>query len=284
MSDSTILDKCCMIGESVAGNPMHFMVERSFASADLDWRFLTFEIDGRRLNEALTGLDALGINGALLVGPLREAAASCYPHLSERSRRTGSVTCLVREEDALVGDNFIGEAAADSIEQRTPLAGKQALLLGAARVAHSLADGLSGRGIKKLWVSDRNHDVADALVDTLAGQHAEIEFEAIPWDDGHLDLPDKVTVVVSSASWPKSRDVSVAEAVAVQAHSGLIVFDARLSPSRTALLRSAAGQGATVVDSLEVLSRETAMAIHAWTGTRVDRDALREAAEEFLGV
>lgn len=263
---------------------MHFMVERAFASADLDWRFLTFEIDGRRLGEALTGIDALGINGALLVGPLREAAASCYWDLTERAARTGSVTCLVREEESLVGDNLIGEAAADAIEQRTPLAGKQALLLGAARVAHSLADGLAGRSLKKLWVCDRNHDVAEGLVETLSQQHQETKFEVIPWDEGHIDLPDKASVIVSSASWPKSRDESVSEAVAVQSHAGLVVFDARLSPSRTALLRSAAGQGATVIDSLEVLSRETAMAIHAWTGTRVDRDALREAAEEFLGV
>ena len=43
-------------------------------------------------------------------------------------------------------------------------------------------------------------------------------------------------------------------------------------------------QGAQVIDGLEILSRETAMAVQQWTGVLVDRAALKEAAEEFLGV
>ena len=100
------------------------MIERAFAQADLDWRFLTFEIDARRLGEALLGVDALGLHGALLIGPLREAVADCFENLTDRAKRTGSVTCLVRDGDTLVADDLIGAAAADAVDKQRPLAGQ----------------------------------------------------------------------------------------------------------------------------------------------------------------
>ncbi|MEM6328629.1 MAG: hypothetical protein AAF790_00115 [Planctomycetota bacterium] len=64
----------------------------------------------------------------------------------------------------------------------------------------------------------------------------------------------------------------------------MTVVDARVSSARTPLLRVAAERGAATIDGLEVLARETAMAVQQWTGVLVDRAALKEAAEEFLGV
>ena len=284
VSSSSILEKCCLIGEAVAGNPTHFMIERAFADADLDWRFLTFEIEAKRLGEALRGVDALGLHGALLIGPLREAVADCFKNLTERAQRTGSVTCLVRDGVDLVADDLIGAAAADAIEQHTPLAGKDALLLGAARVAHSLADAIVGRGVASLAVADRHLESAERLAEALKRDHPEIAITCLPWEDDALDTPDELDVVVSSACWPKQRDGRAAEAVGEALHRGVIVADARVSTARTPLLRAAAEHDATIIDGVEVLARETAMAVHQWTGVLVDRAALQEAAEEFLGV
>ena len=288
MASSSILEKCCLIGETVAGSPMHFMIERAFQDADLDWRFLTFEIDGRRLGDALQGIDALGMHGALLIGPLREAVVDCYGELTDRARRTGSVTCLCREEgrhDArLMADDLTGSAAADAVEQIGPLAGRHAVLLGAARVAHSLADALAQRGVASLKIADRNLELADRLAAALTAHHADVAIDCLPWEDELLDVPDEVDLLVSSACWPKARDDRMAQAVADELRPGMTVVDARLSPSRTALARTAASVEASVVDGLEILAREIVMAIQQWTGVLVDRAALREAAEEFLGV
>ncbi len=284
MSSSSILEKCCLIGEAVAGNPTHFMIERAFAQADLDWRFLTFEIDARRLGEALLGVDALGLHGALLIGPLREAVADCFENLTDRAKRTGSVTCLVRDGDTLVADDLIGAAAADAVDKQRPLAGKHAVLLGAARVAHSLADAVLQRGLASLLVADRHLESAENLVATLKEHYPDMTIECLPWEDEVLDPPDEMDVLIASACWPKARDGRVAEAVSENLSDQLVVVDARVSASRTPLTHAAAAQGAQVIDGLEILSRETAMAVQQWTGVLVDRAALKEAAEEFLGV
>jgi len=284
MASSSILEKCCLIGEAVAGSPMHFMIERAFDDAELDWRFLTFEIDARRLGDALQGIDALGMHGALLIGPLREAVVDCYDQLTDRARRTGSVTCLGRQEDRLVADDLTGAAAADAVGQIVPLAGRHAVLLGAARVAHSLADALAERGVTSLKIADRNFESAERLAAALAAHHGGTTIDCLPWEEDLLELPEEVDLLVSSACWPKSRDDRMAQAVARELRPGMTVVDARLSPSRTPLARAAASYDSQVIDGLEILTRETVMAIQQWTGVLVDRAALREAAEEFLGI
>src|SRR5687768_14668746 len=43
MSTHPQQDVCCLMGDPIAGNPTQYMLEKAFAVADLDWRFLTFE-------------------------------------------------------------------------------------------------------------------------------------------------------------------------------------------------------------------------------------------------
>ncbi|MEM6328628.1 MAG: hypothetical protein AAF790_00110 [Planctomycetota bacterium] len=221
MPSSSILEKCCLIGESVAGNPTHFMIERAFADAELDWRFLTFEIDARRLGEALRGVEALGMHGALLIGPLREAVADCFDNLTQRARRTGSVTCLCRDGDQLVADDLIGAAAVAAVSHQAPVAGRHAALLGAARVAHSLADAVAAAGVASLTVADRRLESAEALAASLAEAYPDTAIDCLPWEDDLLDLPDRTDLMISSACWPHTRDARTAEAVAPSLAAGL---------------------------------------------------------------
>ena len=45
MSSATLIEKCCLISNPVAGNPTHYLVEQAFAQKGLDWRFMTFEMN-----------------------------------------------------------------------------------------------------------------------------------------------------------------------------------------------------------------------------------------------
>ena len=55
MSTHTQQDVCCLMGDPVAENPTHYMLEKAFAVADLDWRFLTFEVSADDFEAALAG-------------------------------------------------------------------------------------------------------------------------------------------------------------------------------------------------------------------------------------
>jgi len=54
--DSPIQQIVCCMGQPVAGNPTQFMMERAFAAAGLDWRYLTLEVPPEKLADAVKGL------------------------------------------------------------------------------------------------------------------------------------------------------------------------------------------------------------------------------------
>jgi shikimate dehydrogenase len=54
------------------------------------------------------------------------------------------------------------------------------------------------------------------------------------------------------------------------------------NPPTTRLMRDAAKRNLQTVDGLTLHVEQAAMAFELWTGRKPDRDAMREAVEEFL--
>ena len=122
VTSPSILEKCCLLTEAAGGDPTHYMMEQSLEQADLDWRFASFEINPDELETALRGLDVLGFRGVKLASSFRVPAALLLPHLTSRARVAQSVTCLVRQNGLLVGDELLGDAFVQGITSTTPLA------------------------------------------------------------------------------------------------------------------------------------------------------------------
>lgn len=288
---SNLLEKCCLVGESVGGDPTHFMVEAALADLGLDWRFLSFETVGDRLGEALGGLDAIGMAGVRLLGTFADQPDGVENRTS-RAKRTGRLTHLTRHDGRLQGDDATGPALVEALAPLGDPAGKRVVLLGAGGPAPSIADVLVERGAALVAVADRSADRAASVVlsaqsqpsDTAPRDALATEVNPLPWESDWIDLPDGVDWIVSTASWPKTENEQVAAALAPELTESQVVIDLAIGSNRSLLLLAAEGRGATVVDGLPVLVAETALAIEAWTGLEVDRTVLRDAAEEFLGV
>lgn len=287
MSASPLIEKCCLLGPDIGGDPTHFMIERAFEAAGIDWRFMTFECKPDRLEDALRGFDALGFNGVNLAEPYRAAAASLIPQLSDAARFSRSVGTLIARPGGFVGDNFVGAALMRSAEQRAPLAGLNAVLLGAGPAAASAGLALARSGVASLLVAEPDPEAAEALAQALRsveGVASGFRVEAGGYDDqDELALDPTVGLIIrpaeidSSGSAPAWIDFSTVR-------PGMLVIDATIESGRTGLLRESSARGASVVEGVAVLAWETAMTIEAWTGTPVSHEVLVDAAEEFLGL
>ncbi|TWT90977.1 Shikimate dehydrogenase [Pseudobythopirellula maris] len=270
------------------------MIQRTFEAEGLDWRFVSFEVAPERLAEALRGADALGFRGVKLLDPYRQAAAAMAAEgslgpigLSERAAQTGFVTGFSRPSlDApLSGDDLSGPALVETLAPLGPLRGKRVALLGASGPAASLAVSLVESGVAELLVADPDNEAATQFVERItAGAAGETAVSPIDWQGAWLELPDGLDMVVASACWPRHEDGRVAKAVAAELNERMVVADLRVGSSRSPLLRAAAERGATGVEGLQVLVRESALSLQAWTGQPINPTVLSEAAEEFLGV
>ncbi|MCA9227376.1 MAG: shikimate dehydrogenase, partial [Planctomycetales bacterium] len=87
------------MGQPVAGNPTQFMMERAFAAANLDWRYLTLEVPPENLAEAIAGLRAMGFQGGNFTIPHKVAVIEHLDGLSEAAELMGAVNCINRQPD-----------------------------------------------------------------------------------------------------------------------------------------------------------------------------------------
>ena len=108
---------CCM-GQPVAGNPNQYMMEKCFAAARLDCRYLTLEVDAEHLGDAVRGIKAMGFRGAHFLAPHRSAVAQSLDRLTESAELSGAVNFVYRADDGTyAGDNTTGKAFCASLAE-----------------------------------------------------------------------------------------------------------------------------------------------------------------------
>ena len=81
MDDSPLQTALCLIGHPIGGNPTQFVVTRVLTSMQLDWQFLSFDVEPSQFAKAIAGIDALGFFGAMIAAPYRAEVADVLGHL-----------------------------------------------------------------------------------------------------------------------------------------------------------------------------------------------------------
>jgi shikimate dehydrogenase len=310
MSSPAVQPLLALLASHVGGNPTQYMFERAFAHHDLDWRYLTFEIEPESLGDAVRGLRALGFRGAHCADPYKQAVLPCLDRTTETAALVGSVNLIFREdpgrglkcnnlphsketvhdsprdvENALVGENTEGKGVLQTIRAATDPAGKRVVLLGAGRVARAVAIELAAAGVAGITVVNRTESRAGEIVALLAGK-SETPVSAVPWQ-GDYAVPPETDILIHaiglSSELGKRRDAGeVAIPVLLDSlRPELLVADVVVEP-RTWLLDEAAQRGCKTVDGLTMFIEQVAIGFQLWTGVDADRQVLHDAVEEFL--
>ncbi len=283
VTSASLIEKCCLIANPVAGNPTHYMVEHAFEQKGLDWRFMTFEVDSDRLGDAMRGIRALGFLGVKIGEPFQETAIGHLDELTERAKRCGSVNCLTANGERLVGDNTEGAALVNLLRQHTKLAGQRVMVLGAGRLARAIVTALAESGVAALTLVCRStaakQRLCDQLSDVIAIPASVVLIDRLP-----VALERDVAVLVNATSLSTEHPDAKLPIDAATLSAPLVVADVAYNTSHTWLTRQAAEHGCSIIDGLDLYVEQTALALEQWTGVSPDRAAMREAGEEFLGL
>jgi shikimate dehydrogenase len=280
---ATLIEKCCLIANPVAGNPTHYLVEQAFAQKGLDWRFMTFEVEPERLGDAMRGIRALGFHGVKVAEPFQESVMEHLDELTDVARRGGSVNVITAKGDRLTGDNTEGPALVELIRQHVDPTGGRAMVVGAGRMARTIAVALAEAGIAAITVVARHQAAGQKLVEHIRQQTASaavlVELIKSP-----LAVPAEVAVLINSTSLGMSDHAAKLPLDANSLAPELVVVDVAFTTSSTWLTREAHQRGCPIIDGLSLYVHQTALAIRQWTGVMPDTMTMREAAEEFLGI
>ena len=276
-------DVCCLMGDPVAGNPTQYMLEKAFDAARLDWRFLTFEVPPLEFEGALRGARIFGFHGLMLAPPHRSRVLPYLEHIGDAARISGQVNCIKQKNCELHGYNTEGRALRQLLEQAGAVKNAKVTILGAGRLARAIGAELSLVGVRELVFACREPESAEDLVRTL--------LEQTPLEHCHVVRIDKETPLVFDEDCRAvvnttpvgSEGAPMKLPIDVQSlHKKMLVADVVYNPPQTWLLSQAAEQDCPTIDGITLLIEQAALAFEIWTGASADRQAMREAVEEFL--
>jgi len=283
VTSASLIEKCCLIGFPVAGNPTHYIVEQAFAHKGLDWRFMTFEVTPEALGDAMRGVRALGFRGVKIAEPHQETVLDHVDELTDQAKLCGSVNCVTAEDDRLVGDNTEGKALVELVRGHANVSGRDALVVGSGRLARAIAVGLAQAGMAAITIASRSEAPGRKLADVIENK-TPASASWIALGKAPLAVAPEVAVLVNATSASTADPMAPLPLDFEAADPRLVVADVAYNTARTWLTRQATGSGRPIVDGVQLYVQHTAIALRTWTGVDLDATVMHEAAEEFLGV
>ncbi|HJN07905.1 MAG: shikimate dehydrogenase [Pirellulaceae bacterium] len=280
MSDDSLQAIVCCMGQPVAGNPTQFMMERAFAAAGLDWRYLTLEVGPEDLPAGVAGMQAMGFRGGNFTIPHKVAVIAHLDGLSEAAELMGAVNCIHRVDGKFSGENTDGKGFVQSLRDVTDPTNKRVVILGAGGAARAIAVELGLSGVAEITIVNRTAERGQGLVDLLS-ERVKVTSKFVPWD-GDYGVEEGVDIVINATSIGLGDATARVSLDYETLTSKMVVADVIFNPPLTIFLREASQRGCKTLDGLGMLVNQGVISFKIWTGVDPDPNVMREALEEYL--
>ncbi len=231
------------------------MMNAAFAALGLDWRYLALAVPPDLFAKTVRALPGSGYRAANVTIPHKLVALDVSDEASAAARAIGAVNTLMFGEDGhIFGDNTDAPGLIDALGEPVPAT---ALVLGAGGAARAAAWALREAGAEvSVW--NRTPARAEQLANELQVRAGRAEAE----------------LLVNATAVGLHRDDSLDGLPLVDAR---VVADLVYGDGPTPFARWAEERGARLVDGLEVLVRQGARSLQAWTGGEPPVDVMRQA-------
>jgi shikimate dehydrogenase len=242
----------------------------AFAALDLDWVYVAMPVEPGTVPDAVRGLAVLGIAGANVTMPHKEAVADAVDRLTDDAARLQAVNTIEFGEGT-TGHNTDAPGFARFLERDAGFeaTGRTALLFGAGGAARACALALARAGLTRLVVALRVPARANNLERALDGFPTVVEpmaFERAA--DVEADLIVNATplgVHQEQLPLPRLHDASVA-------------VDLLYRPAATPLLLAVKQAGGVAFGGLGLLLHQAALSLEIWSGRPAPMEVMSAAA------
>lgn len=276
-----------ILGDPVAHTLSPAMQNAAFVALGLNFVYLPFRVSKADLAAAVAGLRALGLAGANVTVPHKEAVLPYLDEVAEEARLIGAVNTIVNQGGRLKGYNtdaagFLRAAVEAGFEPR----GAAAVVLGAGGAARAVSFALALAGVRRIAIFNRTPARAEALAEEVS-RATGIWAAALPWGElakCGVEVMGTANIVVQTTSLGMHPQEAAAPPVPANAfRKEQLVVDLVYNPPRTEFLRLAEECGARTENGLGMLLYQGAAALELWTGRQAPVAVMRKALLKALG-
>ena len=259
-----------VVGSPVAHSLSPRMHNAAFTAADLNYRYLPFEVTS--IAEFLPVISDLPLHGLSVTLPHKEKILSYLDEVDEMARGVGAVNTVVKSWNRLEGYNTDVEAALAPLRSAMTLKGKKVAVLGAGGAARALVFGLM-REKARVTIFNRTASRARTLAREFGARH-------LPWERLRSFRCDLLINATSVGLDPETGVTPVPATWIAAPH----VYDIIYNPPETLLLKRARARGAMVYGGVDMFVAQGAAQYRMFTDHEPPVDVMRRTVLEALGV
>ncbi len=242
-----------ILGRPVAHSLSPAMHNAAFRALSLNAVYVAFPVTD--LRQAVAGLRGLAIQGVSVTIPFKEDIIPLLDEVEPRAARMGAVNTVVNREGRLMGSNTDWLGAVAALQEKTPIAGRHFLILGAGGAARAIAFGLLEEGGRV--------SITDIDMPRAQGLAREFGLEALP-PEALGQCPATILINATPVGMePHDADMPIDSELLDRFD---LVMDIVYRPLTTRLLKEAAARGCQTVDGLKMLLYQGVAQFELWTG------------------
>ena len=258
-----------LLGNPVGHSMSPFMQNQFLEQCDVNGVYLAFAVEKDSIGDAIRGMHALGVQGANVTIPHKEAVIPHLCGMSKAAQACGAVNTLVYTQDGYYGDNTDGAGLLAALDAKNgwKAVGQNILIIGAGGAAKGVAVAMALEGAAKICIANRTMERAQQLAGQIAAlsdtETVAVSMEALQ----NPDLYKEYSTIVNTTSLGMSPNVDDMAPVCIEALSEQhLVVDLIYNPMETKLLRLAKAQGAKTASGLGMFVYQGVLAFEKWTG------------------
>lgn len=271
------MDVYGLIGYPVKHSLSPSMHEAVYEELGMEAKFCLFPVEKGRVEEAIEGAQALGIDGLNVTIPHKKTVANLdIVTLQGIAEKIGAVNVLDFTENGIEGYNTDALGALKALKSRdVEVKGKEVLLIGAGGASTAISFQLASEG-GRIKIANRTEEKAYKLAEKVSNVG---KAEGYPLENLE-ELIDKSDILINATSVGMEEDRSLVPKEFLR--SDLMVFDVVYTPLETRLLKDARSVGAKTVDGAWMLVYQGAEAFEIWTGEEAPVNRMNKALREKL--
>jgi shikimate dehydrogenase len=274
----------CVLGHPVGHSLSPAMHNAALAQLGLEGVYVAFDVPPVGLQDAVLGLQALGVAGVNCTIPHKEALLPLMDELSEEAAFIGAVNTIEFRDGRRIGHNtdapgFLSALRAAGAEPE----GREVVVLGAGGSARAVVVALVKAGAR-VTIANRTRERAEELAAELNAKFDTEEVRALALSEADLrPVVERAAILVNTTSLGMSPHVAAMPAVPLEAlRSDAWVYDLIYNPLETRLLREARGRGAGTANGAGMLARQGALALEIWTGKTAPAELMEQVILDAL--
>lgn len=268
-----------LLGSPIRHSRSPHMQNSAFKKLGLDYVYLAFNIEDGDIKKGIDAMKTLKVKGFNVTMPHKQKVVELLDEVTQDSRIMGSVNTVLNDNGKLIGYNTDGKAFVKAIEAyNIEYKDKKVVMVGAGGAARAIAIQLAFDGVGEIVIMNRNFNKAQEIIETINSNIPNYKARVVELDELCLKrelIDSSILINCTSLGMGASLDQSIISN-SETLHKNLFVADIIYDPLKTKLLTQAEEVGCKIMNGIDMMTYQGALAFKIWTGEDMPIEYIKE--------